>query len=63
MGIKAVLFDLDGTFVGDHLENDIRASRKVGLKAIWKRNDSFSSEAEAYAIIDDLMEIVAIVVK
>ena len=46
-------------FVGDHPENDIRASRAVGMKAAWKRNDTVSSgSVESDVIIDDLGELV-----
>lgn len=46
-------------FVGDHPENDVRASHAVGMKAIWKRNELFDQEVEveADACMDDLSEI------
>ncbi|WP_169088682.1 HAD family hydrolase [Paenibacillus sp. PL91] len=48
----------EALFVGDHPENDIRASRAVGMKAAWKRNDTVSSSSvDADVIIDDLEEL------
>lgn len=47
----------DALFVGDHPENDIRASRAVGIKAVWKRNTQFSPDVDADAIITDLEEL------
>jgi len=44
-------------FVGDHPENDIKASRAVGMKAAWKRNGNLSLNVEAEFIIDDLLEL------
>ncbi|MDQ8734387.1 HAD family hydrolase [Paenibacillus sp. LHD-38] len=52
----------EAIFVGDHLDNDIKASRAVGMKAVWKRNspvDSFDA-AVADGIIDDLGELAKI---
>ncbi|MCC0566490.1 HAD family hydrolase [Brevibacillus borstelensis] len=51
----------DALFVGDHPENDVRASRAVGMKAVWKRNEQFETVAEADAVIDDLGELIHIV--
>ncbi|WP_409175473.1 HAD family hydrolase [Brevibacillus fortis] len=48
-------------FVGDHPSNDIQASRDVGIKAVWKRNQHFESVVEADAVIDDLGELTYIV--
>lgn len=48
-------------FVGDHPDNDIRASRDVGMKAVWKRNSLFEEITDADAVIDDLGELVNIV--
>lgn len=48
-------------FVGDHPENDIRASRDVGMKVVWKRNEQFETVVEADAVIDDLEELTDIV--
>lgn len=50
-------------FVGDHLDNDIRAGRKAGMKTVWKRNDPFVTVAEADAVIDDLAELVDLLLK
>jgi len=48
-------------FVGDHLENDIRASREVGMRAVWKRTDQLETVVDAVAVIDDLEELISIV--
>ncbi|MFF2480634.1 HAD family hydrolase [Paenibacillus sp. NPDC058071] len=48
-------------FVGDHPENDIRASRDAGMKAVWKRNRPFETLVDADATIDDLEELIDIV--
>lgn len=47
-------------YVGDHPENDVRASRAVGMKAVWKRSDQFAAAAEADAVIADLAEVIGI---
>lgn len=48
-------------YVGDHPENDIRASRNVGMKACWKRNQQCETVVEADAVIDNLGELARIV--
>ena len=54
----------EALFVGDHPENDIRASRAVGMKAAWKRNDTVSSSSvDADVIIDDLEELTQYVLR
>lgn len=45
-------------YVGDHPDNDIRASREARMKAVWKRNHQFVTMAEADAVIDDLGELI-----
>ena len=47
-------------FVGDHIENDIRASENVGMTGIWKRNLQWNKVRTDY-IIDDLLELPLIV--
>ncbi|WP_379154904.1 HAD family hydrolase [Paenibacillus sp. sgz5001063] len=59
LGVKAE----DALFVGDHPENDIRASRDVGIKAVWKRNKQFSHEVDADAIINDLEQLTQYVLR
>jgi putative hydrolase of the HAD superfamily len=54
LGVEAA----EALFVGDHPENDIRASRADGMKAAWKRNDTVSSgSVDADVVIDDLGEL------
>jgi putative hydrolase of the HAD superfamily len=48
-------------FVGDHPDNDIRASREVGMKAAWKRSAQYEAANHADMVIDDLEELLAIV--
>jgi putative hydrolase of the HAD superfamily len=50
----------DAIFVGDHLDNDIRASQSVGMKAIWKRNDQ-PLEDDTVTSIEDLAELIPII--
>ncbi|MBT2659608.1 HAD family hydrolase [Bacillus sp. ISL-45] len=49
-------------FVGDHPENDVAASKRVGMMGIWKRDDYWYS-AEADYTIEDLSELLKIVPK
>jgi putative hydrolase of the HAD superfamily len=49
-------------FVGDHLENDVRAAQSVGMKAILK-NDFQWDAAESDFIINDLAELLLIIDK
>lgn len=48
-------------FVGDHPDNDIRASRAAGLKTVWKRSGQFEAPPEADAVIGDLTELLEVV--
>jgi len=49
----------ESLYVGDHPFNDVEAAKKVGMIAIWKRNDAWRN-IEADYIIDNLREIQAI---
>jgi len=44
-------------FVGDHPVADIDGARRVGMRAVWKRDPSWTQGAEADAVIDDLAEL------
>lgn len=33
----------ESVFIGDHPENDIKAAQNVGMKAIWKKDDQWST--------------------
>jgi putative hydrolase of the HAD superfamily len=60
LGVKAT----EALFLGDHPENDIRASRAVGMRAAWKRNDTVSSgNVDADVVIDDLGELTQYVLR
>ncbi|UQZ37756.1 L-2-haloalkanoic acid dehalogenase [Paenibacillus sp. PK3_47] len=48
-------------FVGDHPDNDIRASRDAGMKTVWKRTGHVESVVKADAVIHDLKELIDIV--
>ncbi len=50
----------ESIYVGDHPTNDVKAARDAGMKAIWKKDDQWK-EADADYIIDDLLELCAIV--
>lgn len=50
----------ESLYVGDHPINDVEAAKKVGMRAIWKRNDAWQN-VEADYIIDHLIEIQDIV--
>ncbi|MFF2752631.1 HAD family hydrolase [Psychrobacillus sp. NPDC058041] len=49
-------------FVGDHPENDVKASEYVGMKAIWKKDSQWDTFETDY-IVDDLSEIPTIIMK
>ena len=46
-------------YVGDHLENDVKASQKAGMKGIWKKDTQWSN-VEAEYMIEDLLELPAL---
>ncbi len=50
----------ESIFVGDHPENDVRASKDVGMVGVWKR-DSQWVDVEADFIVHDLIEILELV--
>jgi putative hydrolase of the HAD superfamily len=47
-------------FVGDHPENDVKASQNAGMKSIWKKDVQWDI-VDADFIIDDLAEIPMII--
>jgi putative hydrolase of the HAD superfamily len=47
----------ESIYVGDHPINDVRASRSVGMKSIWKEDIYYKEPFEANWIIKDLIEI------
>ncbi|WP_127496945.1 HAD family hydrolase [Paenibacillus glycanilyticus] len=56
LGVKAE----DALFVGDHPDSDIRGSRAVGMKAVWKYNSNFSPDVQADGVIYDLEELISV---
>lgn len=46
----------ESVYIGDHLENDVKAAQKVGMKGIWKK-DIHDTNVEADFIVDNLNEI------
>ena len=47
-------------FVGDHPENDVKASKNAGMKSIWKKDVQWDN-VDADFIVDDLDEIPIII--
>ncbi|MWC29668.1 HAD family hydrolase [Paenibacillus sp. MMS18-CY102] len=50
----------EALFVGDHPDHDIRASRELGMRAVWKQNDAqveLGTVVEADASIEDFTEL------
>jgi putative hydrolase of the HAD superfamily len=52
----------EAVFVGDHPTNDIEASLKVGMKAIWKEDLFYREPVHSTWTIKDLVEICNIMV-
>ena len=46
-------------YVGDHPENDVKASQKAGMNGIWKKDTQWSNVEEEH-MIEDLMELLAL---
>ena len=46
----------ESIYVGDHPENDIKASQNVGMKGIWKKDCQWHT-VDADSVIDDLAEL------
>ncbi|NBI28704.1 HAD family hydrolase [Chengkuizengella marina] len=44
-------------YVGDHPENDVIASRKVGMKGLWKKNYLYDAPSENDGIIRELLDM------
>ncbi|KOS60181.1 HAD-IIIA family hydrolase [Lysinibacillus agricola] len=53
---KLGVFANESMYIGDHPFNDVEAAKKVGMMAIWKRNDAWQ-KVEADYNIDNLIEI------
>ncbi|WP_090817287.1 HAD family hydrolase [Paenibacillus sp. yr247] len=47
----------EAVYVGDHPENDVIASRNVGMKGVWKADVYYKETFERDHTIEDLMEI------
>ncbi|MCY9660592.1 HAD family hydrolase [Paenibacillus chondroitinus] len=47
----------EAAYVGDHPENDVWASRRVGMRGIWKEDDQFAGDFEREYTIRDLIEL------
>lgn len=48
----------EAVYVGDHPENDVIASRQVGMKGIWKEDLYFDDNFERDGTIKDLSELI-----
>ncbi|QOR67058.1 HAD-IA family hydrolase [Cytobacillus suaedae] len=46
-------------FIGDHPDNDVKASMAAGLVGVWKRDKQWE-EVEADFVVEDLMEVIDI---
>ncbi|SDM88937.1 putative hydrolase of the HAD superfamily [Psychrobacillus sp. OK028] len=46
-------------FIGDHPENDVQGAMKTGMMGIWKKDIEWT-DVQAEYVIDDLMEIPAL---
>ncbi|MBE4910537.1 HAD family hydrolase [Bacillus luteolus] len=51
----------EAMFIGDHPENDVKASMQMGMVGVWKRDAQWSM-VEADYIVNDLIEIVDLVI-
>lgn len=51
---------VEAIFVGDHPTNDVKAAKDSGMKVIWKKDEQWT-DVQADYIIDDLMELPAII--
>lgn len=49
----------EAAFVGDHPENDIRASMKAGMRGVWKEDHYYDSEFDRDFTIRQLNELLA----
>ncbi|MED3034917.1 HAD family hydrolase [Bacillus thuringiensis] len=45
-------------YVGDHPENDVLGSERVGILGVWKR-DSFWGDFNHLRVVDDLLEVLS----
>lgn len=47
----------ESIYVGDHPDNDVTASRRIGMKGIWKRDLHYDQDFAKDGEITDLLEI------
>lgn len=52
----------ESIFIGDHPENDVKASEHVGMKSIWKKDYQWDNFETSF-MIDDLAELPTIINK
>lgn len=57
---KMNVLPIESIFIGDHPENDVNGARKVGMKAIWKKDMQWD-HVDADYIIEELMELSKII--
>lgn len=48
-------------YVGDHPVNDVAASRKTGMKGIWKEDSFYDECVECDGVVSDLLDVYRIV--
>lgn len=51
----------ESIFVGDHPQNDVEASIKAGMTALWKEDHFYERPVSAYKTISQLIEIKGII--
>ena len=47
----------ESIYVGDHPDNDVTASRRIGMKGIWKRDPYYDPDFAKDGEITELLEI------
>lgn len=50
-------------YVGDHPVNDVAASRKAGMRGIWKEDSFYGECVECDGVVSDLLDVYRIVEK
>ncbi|MFS1512920.1 HAD family hydrolase [Chengkuizengella sp. SCS-71B] len=53
LGVK----ENEAVYVGDHPENDVIASRSVGMKALWKESNLYDVPSENDGVIYNLLDV------
>lgn len=51
----------ESVYIGDNPKVDFIGAKNAGLKAIWRKNELWSTPQEADAVINELNEILPII--